>query len=82
MNRYSDPSLVVGGHLANASRVREKVRQDIAFLRDRITALESQQRPNQPVIDTYRTMLDSRESVLKWLEHGQLNQGEGRARNG
>jgi len=82
MNSYSDPSLVVGGHLANASRVREKVRQDIAFLKDRIDSLESQHRPNQPVIDTYRTMLESRQSVLKWLEHGRWGEEESRASAG
>lgn len=70
MNGYSDPKLVVGGQLANASKVRLKVRQDIAFLKDRIASLESHPRPNQPVIDTYRGMLESRQSVLKWLEHG------------
>lgn len=82
MNSYSNPSLVVAGHLANASRVREKVRQDIAFLEDRIASLESQQRPNRPVIETYRTMLESRQSVLRWLEHGQWGQGTTQAGTG
>lgn len=79
MNIHTKPSLVVGGHLANASRVREKVRQDIAFLQDRIASLEIQHRPNQPVIDIYRTMLNSRQSVLSWLEHGELGADKSRA---
>lgn len=71
MNAYYNPKLVVGGQLADAANVRLKVRQDIAFLLDRIDSLESRPRPNQLVIDTYRTMLESRQAVLKWLEHGR-----------
>lgn len=67
-----EPSLITGGPLIGARAVRTRVRQDIDFLRDRITALEQQTRPNRHVIKTYRTMLDSRRSVLKWLEHGDL----------
>lgn len=71
MKGYSNPTFVVGGQLANASKVRLKVRQDIAFLTDRIASLESHPRPNHPVINTYKGMLESRQSVLKWLEHGE-----------
>lgn len=70
MANISDSKLVRGGQLTGAEAVRAKVKQDIAFFSDRITAMEQQIRPNQPVIDTYRTMLESRRSVLKWLEHG------------
>lgn len=70
LENTSTPSLVVGGSLASAGAVRTKVKQDIDFLRARITALEQQARPNRPVIQTYRAMLESRRSVLKWLEHG------------
>jgi len=66
----TEPRLVIDGRLANAEAVREKVRNDIAFLSDRIALLERQPRPNAPVLNTYRRMLDSRQSVLKWLEHG------------
>lgn len=66
----SEPSLATGGPLIGARAVRTRVRQDIDFLRDRIDDLEQQTRPNRHVIQTYRTMLDSRRSVLKWLDHG------------
>lgn len=66
----TDPGLVTGGALVGARAVRTRVRQDIDFLRDRIAALEQQTRPNRYVIKTYRAMLDSRRSVLEWLDHG------------
>lgn len=67
----SDPQLVIRGQLAGASAVRSKVKQDIDFLKSRIEALEKQPRLNRPVIQTYANMLESRRSVLKWLEHGE-----------
>ncbi len=67
----SDTRWVTGGPLAGARAVRTRVKQDIDFLRDRIDDLEQQTRPNRHVIQTYRTMLDSRRSVLKWLDHGE-----------
>lgn len=76
MNAYSNARLVQGSQLNDAENVRRKVEQDIAFLTDRITSLEAHHRPNQPVIDTYRSMLASRRSVLNWLNHGRVD-GEG-----
>lgn len=70
MNAYSKPQLVISGQLKQANDVRRKVEQDITFLSGRIAALEAQERPNRPVIDSYRTMLESRKSVLKWLQDG------------
>lgn len=70
MNAYSAPRLVVNGRLKQAENVRSKVEQDIDFLTHRIAVLEAQPRPNQPVIDTYKTMLGSRRAVLKWLSDG------------
>ncbi|WP_341936277.1 hypothetical protein [Marinimicrobium sp. C2-29] len=67
----SEPSLFTGGPLAGARAVRTRVKQDIDFLRDRIDDMEQQTRPNRHVIQTYRTMLDSRRSVLNWLDHGE-----------
>lgn len=67
----TEPRLVVDGRLANAEAVREKVCEDIAFLCNRIALMERQNRPNTPVLDTYRRMLSSRRSVLNWLEHGR-----------
>ncbi len=72
MNAYSNARLVQGNQLNEAENVRRKVEQDIAFLTDRIASLEAHHRPNQPVIDTYRSMLASRRSVLNWLNHGHL----------
>lgn len=64
-------SMVTGGPLIGARAVRTRVKQDIDFLRNRIDDLEQQTRPNRHVIQTYRTMLNSRRSVLKWLDHGE-----------
>lgn len=72
MSAHSQPHLVAGGQLGRAESVRRKVEQDIAFLQDRIESLQSHPRPNLPVIETYQTMLSSRRSVLRWLEHGRL----------
>ena len=74
MNAFSNARLVQGSQLNDAENVRRKVEQDIAFLTDRIASLEAHHRPNQPVIDTYRSMLASRHSVLNWLNHGRLDQ--------
>ncbi len=60
----------------NTEAIRLKVEQDIAFLSDRIADLRNHPRPNRVVIDTYQTMLDSRLSVLKWLQHGRINYSE------
>lgn len=49
---------------------RIKVEQDIAFLTDRIAAMKQQQTPNSKLIEHYQAMLNSRESVLKWLMDG------------
>lgn len=74
MTAHSEPQLVVGGQLDRAETVRRKVEQDIAFLTDRIESLQRQRRPNRPVIETYQAMLSSRRSVLRWLEHGRLDE--------
>lgn len=60
----------------NTEAIRLKVEQDIAFLSDRIADLRNHPKPNRVVIDTYQTMLDSRLSVLKWLQHGRINYSE------
>ncbi|WP_211224484.1 hypothetical protein [Marinimicrobium agarilyticum] len=73
MNAYSNARLVQGSQLNDSENVRRKVEQDIAFLTDRIASLEAHHRPNQPVIDTYRSMLESRRSVLNWLNHGRMD---------
>lgn len=49
---------------------RIKVEQDIAFLTDRIAAMKQQPNQNTKLIEHYQSMLNSRESVLKWLMDG------------
>lgn len=65
-----DNRLVVGGSLSPHGNARLKVEQDIAFLTERIAAMEAQPRPNAMLIEHYQSMLKSRESVLKWLLDG------------
>lgn len=50
----------------------DKIERDIAFLTDRIAAMKLQPKPNQPLIAHFEGMLDSRASVLKWLQDGRL----------
>lgn len=57
----------------DTAAIRLKVEQDIAFISDRIADLQTRPRPNRIVIETYQTMLDSRLSVLKWLQHGETS---------
>lgn len=68
---YDEPKVGTPQRLANTEAVRSRVEQDIEFLSARISALKSLPRPNQVVIETYQTMLDSRRSVLKWFKHGR-----------
>lgn len=68
---YDEPKVGTTERLAKTEAVRSRVEQDIEFLSARIAALKALPRPNQVVIDTYQTMLDSRRSVLKWFQHGR-----------
>lgn len=45
-----------------------KVMEDISFLKDRIERMKSLKTPNATVLKTYHSMLESRESVLEWLQ--------------
>jgi len=63
--------IVVDGQLAEASNVQTKVEQDIAFLEHRIGLMKKQKTPNTIVIETYESMLKSRQSVLSWLLDGE-----------
>lgn len=56
--------------LSPQGSARLKVEQDIAFLSDRIKAMQQQPRPNAMLIEHYQSMLRSREAVLKWLLDG------------
>jgi len=68
--KLQDNRLIVGGALSPHGNARIKVEQDIAFLTDRITAMQAHPRPNAMLIEHYQSMLKSRESVLKWLLDG------------
>ncbi len=68
--KLQDNRLVVDGALSQPGNARVKVEQDIAFLSDRISAMQSHPRPNTMLIEHYQSMLKSRESVLKWLLDG------------
>ena len=50
------------------SAIAAKVVEDIQFLQERISRLKKQQAPNTTILETYQTMLKSREAVLEWLK--------------
>ncbi|MDR7088350.1 MULTISPECIES: hypothetical protein [Cellvibrio] len=68
--KLQDNRLVIDGALSPHGNARIKVEQDIAFLTDRINAMQAHPRPNTMLIEHYQSMLKSRESVLKWLLDG------------
>lgn len=62
---------------ASTSAIAAKVLEDIHFLQDRIDRVQKQQKPNTTVLNTYQSMLDSREAVLMWLrDNGDLEDEE------
>lgn len=67
-----DRSLQIGSEHVNVNTVTNKVLEDIDFLRDRIRMLENQATPNTVILNTYQKMLESRESVLGWLEEHEV----------
>ena len=68
--KLQDNRLVANGAISPHGNARVKVEQDIAFLVDRISAMQAHPRPNTMLIEHYQSMLKSRESVLKWLLDG------------
>lgn len=64
-------SLVIGDNKVSTDAMVEKVRKDIAFLNAKILYVEGQRKPNNEVLKTYKAMLESRYSVLEWLESSQ-----------
>lgn len=54
----------------NSVEVTAKVIEDIHFLRDRIDHIKRSNypSPNPTILQTYQSMLESRESVLNWLQ--------------
>ena len=57
--------------------IAKKVLEDINFLKDRISRIKRTNNINPGVLNTYESMLESRQSVLKWLEeNGDIDLGE------
>lgn len=69
-NKMQEDRLVVNGTFNAQSNARAKVENDIAFLHERVKAMQTQPQPNKLLIEHYQSMLKSRESVLKWLMDG------------
>lgn len=67
-----DRTLQIGGEHVNVNTVTSKVLEDINFLRNRIQMIENQSTPNPVILNTYQKMLESRESVLNWLEEHEV----------
>lgn len=61
-------SLFIGDNKVSANSMVDKVRKDISFLNAKILYVEGQRNPNPEVLKTYKAMLESRYSVLQWLE--------------
>lgn len=61
-------STVTANKTGSTDTMVEKVRKDIAFLNAKILYVEGQRKPNNEVLRTYKAMLESRYSVLEWLE--------------
>lgn len=49
-----------------------KIHQDIGFLKDKIEKMKAQKKPNPHLLDTYTSMLESRESVMGWIERQNI----------
>lgn len=63
-----EPSIVIGRDKIQASVVHSKILQDIAFLESKITQIKKSASPNSVMLKTYQDMLNSRQSVIGWLE--------------
>ena len=58
-----------------------KVMEDIHFLRDRIAHIKRSRMssPNPVILQTYQSMLESRESVLAWLNEHNISSEQSQA---
>lgn len=56
---------------ASTTAIAAKVVEDIQFLQDRIARIKKLQTPNSTVLKTYQSMLESRETVLQWLQENR-----------
>lgn len=50
------------------SAMAKKITEDINFLTDRIERVKKLQTPNPSVLKTYQSMLESRQTLLQWLQ--------------
>ncbi|SMF20920.1 hypothetical protein SAMN02745866_01316 [Alteromonadaceae bacterium Bs31] len=72
-SELGDKLLAIGDQRIHVNAVTTKIRDDIAFLEDRILRMEKMKNPSETVLNTYKAMLDSRKSVLQWLkEHDMI----------
>lgn len=62
-------TLVIGNQSVKLDSVIHKMQQDIAFLSSRIEAMKKQHNPNQTLLMTYESMLESRNNVLQWVSN-------------
>ena len=67
MSDMAEQSPIVGNNL-HAEVMVNKVRKDIEFINTKILYVEGQRNPNDKILKTYKAMLESRYSVLEWLE--------------
>src|SRR5690625_3592215 len=60
-------NIMIGNELLDRTVVSEKLNQDIEFLTDRSERLNRQRSPTPTIIKVYQDMLDTRHSVLDWI---------------
>lgn len=56
----------------STAAIAAKVLEDIHFLQDRIDRIKRLRAPDAAVLNTYQSMLESRESVLQWLRENEV----------
>jgi len=64
--------IAIGQQRILVNAVTSKIQDDITFLEDRIRRMEKMKAPSETILNTYRAMLSSRQSVLKWLEEHEM----------
>jgi|TARA_B110000116_G_scaffold91917_1_gene80112 hypothetical protein len=69
MSDMAEQRLIIGNNNAHSNVIVNKVRKDIEFLNTKILYVEGQRKPNDKILNTYKAMLESRYSVLEWLEN-------------
>ena len=67
----AEPSPIIGNNV-HADVMVNKVRKDIEFINTKILYVEGQKNPNAKILNTYKAMLESRYSVLEWLQKNTI----------